>query len=190
MKRINVCFDNTALELLGNAIGKNLVCYKSDPFMYSTSVYGIVGIKINEVWLTLTNFVEVMDYFGGDEDVAVFKLQQSDEEDVHSYTGENMVTTPVNAMITGIDIINENQQLYKNGEQTYDVWVTRGIIFKLDDGRKLLFEKDVWLSEDIIIEKGENLIAKLAPLEKFSDNWEGEYRGVAVRNIIELTFNK
>lgn len=190
MKRIDICFDNMALKVLGDAIGKNLVCYKSDPFMYSTSVYGLVGVKVDELWLTFTNFVEVMDYFGGDEDVAVFKLQQSSEEDVHSYTGEDMITTPINAKITGIDVINENQQLYKNGEQTYDVWVTRGIIFKLDDGRELLLEKDVWLSEDIIIEKGENLVVKLAPLENFSDNWENEYRGVAVRNIVQLPFEK
>lgn len=190
MKKLNVCFDNTALKLLCNALGKSLVCYKSDPFMYSTSVYGIVGIKIEDIWLTLTNFVEVMDYFGDDEDVAVLKLLQSDEEYVHSYTGENMITTPINAKITGIDIINENQQLYKNGEQTYDVWITRGIIFKLEDNREVLFEKDVWLSEDIIIEKGEKLITKLAPLENFSDNWEGDYRGVAIRNIIELPVNE
>lgn len=51
------------------------------------------------MWLTLTDFVEVMDYFGGDE------------EDVHSYTGESMIIAPVNAKITGIDIINENHQV-------------------------------------------------------------------------------
>ena len=37
----------------------------------------------------------------------------------------------MNQFIKKITIINENQQLFENGTQTYNVWLTRGVIFDL-----------------------------------------------------------
>lgn len=81
---------------------------------------------------------------------------------------------------------NENQRLYKSGIQTYDVWVTRGVIFKLENGREISLEKDVWFSEDIIVERGENLIEKFASTNEFIENFDGEYKAECQRYTITI----
>lgn len=186
MISINKSFDSAAVSLLKSIVGKNFDCLRCDPFFYSTSVYGIVGISINSQWISFTNFIEVLDHYGADEDVAVFKVSDCIEQDIHSFTGENMLDIPIDMKIIGVDIINENQRLYKSGIQTYDVWVTRGVIFKLENGREISLEKDVWFSEDIIVERGENLIEKFASTNEFIENFDGEYKAECQRYTITI----
>ena len=61
-----------------------------------------------------------------------------------------MIDCNIENTISKIQIVNENQKVFYKGEQTYDVWVTRGIIFLFADGLELSFEKDVF-SELIFI---------------------------------------
>ncbi|MCD7808528.1 MAG: hypothetical protein LUH02_04235 [Erysipelotrichaceae bacterium] len=53
------------------------------------------------------------------------------------------------------------------------------------DGLQISFEKDIWFSEDINIERGYNLIDKLHSVDDFINNWEPPFRGEYLRtNII------
>lgn len=64
--------------------------------------------------------------------------------------------------------------IYKNNPE-YEVWQTRAIIFKLDDLEEICFEKDsVWFSEEIIINRGHNLINALDGTNKFIETMEME----------------
>ena len=65
-----------------------------------------------------------------------------------------------------------NQRISVNGECTYDVWLTRAIIFVVD-GREVLFEKDVVpFSEEIIILKGYELEGQLSDAGAFLEGWD------------------
>lgn len=173
MKKIDVRFDENTMVLLRESIGKTFKKYKCDPFDFVPSVYGIIGIFIDEEVYKLTNFCEVLDYYGYDEDVAVFKFVSADKEEIKTciVDGE-MIDTPVNSIIEKIHIINEHQKLYYNGIQTYDVWVTRGIIFFLKDGREISYEKNIWFSEFISIQKGYDLEEKFESTDVFDEGWE------------------
>ena len=116
----------------------------------------------------------------------LFKVSDCIEQNIHSLTGENMLDIPIDMKIIRVDIINENQRLYKNGIQTYEVWVTRGVIFKLENGREISLEKDVWFSEDIIVERGEKLIEKFVSTNEFVENFDGEYKAECQRETIVL----
>ena len=72
MVKIDVTFDEQTMNLFQNFIGKKFEKYKADPFVYSTDVYGIVGLYIDKSVYKLTDFAEVFDYYGAKEDVAVF----------------------------------------------------------------------------------------------------------------------
>lgn len=64
--------------------------------------------------------------------------------------------------------------IYKNNPE-YEVWQTRAIIFKLDDLEEICFEKDsLWFSEEIIINRGHNLINALDGTIKFIETMEME----------------
>ena len=98
-----------------------------------------------------------------------------------------MIELPVKKTIKEIDIINEHQKVFENDKQTYDVWLTRGIIFRLEDDTEISLEKNVWFSEMITVDKGENLLSKFTPVEEFSEDWEGNFRGECSRDIVRFS---
>lgn len=187
MKQIDVRFDAQTMDLMQSLLGSTLIKYKSDPFIFSPSVFGIVGIVTDRVSVAFTNSIKVMDYYGALEDVAVFQAEPRDEEDFNSMmVGAVMVDTCINGRIMAVDIVNEHQKLFKNEMQTYDVWTIRGVIFRLEDGLELSLEKNVWFSEMITIKKGYNLIDDFAPITEFEEDWDEGYRGECTREIITL----
>jgi hypothetical protein len=186
MITIDKRFEYQTINLLKGFINKQCISLRCDPFYFSTSVYGLVGININNKWLSITNFIEVLDYYGEKDDVAVFKINETEEQNIKSLTGENMIDIPINEKIVSIDIINENQRLYKNSLQIYDVWFTRGIIFILENGNEISLEKDVWFSEDIIVERGKKLLEKFSSTNRFTENFDDEYIGECSRKIIKI----
>ncbi len=132
-----------------------MISYKCDPFLFSTSVYGIVGIQLEDSSYSFTNTLEVMDYYGASEEVAYFRILPSVYDDIHSLVqNQEMVETPIGSIIEDVIIVNECQRLFEKGIQTYEIMVTRGIIFKFDEGNELSFEKNIWFSEDITVERG------------------------------------
>lgn len=174
MVTIDNRFNDEELDIIKGMSGKEFEGYECDPFIFTKSVYGLVGLHIGGVAYKITNFIVPQDYYGKIEDVADFRISVANDGEIHSYMdGGTFVNTPVKSQISRIRIINEHQKLFYKGEQTYDVKVTRGIIFELIDGREISFEKDVWFSEEITVEKGSNVITRFTPCEEFSQNWEG-----------------
>ena len=184
-----ICIDDrivaTNTGIFSEMIGRRMLCYKHDPFQYSDSVYGIAGLFIEDKIYAITNSVEIRDYYGSNEDVAIFKVSHSLEENIHSYIqGETMINIPVNQVIKNISVINEHQRLYENDHQTYDVWLTRGFLIELEDGLQICFEKDIWFSEDINIKRGYHLEEQFLPLENITSEWEPPYRLECERETI------
>lgn len=188
MKTIDFRFDSTALTLLQSLVGENMIKYKCDPFVYSNDVYGIVGICAEHLTCSFTNSIETLDYYGTPEDVAVFRVASVPEKEIHSLVqGGTMIDMPVQNKIAEIHIINEHQKLFRRNEQTYDVMLTRGVIFKMADSLEISLEKNVWFSEMITVNRGYQLIDRFSPTNEFEENWEGEFRGECTREILSLT---
>ena len=188
MEHIDVRFAKEELAIIKNMVGDRLVKYKCDPFEFSTAVYGIVGICTDRMTCAFTNMIKTMDYFGADEDVADFRIARCEETELKSLIPDTtMIEMPVNRMIKAIDVVNEHQRLFEHEKQIYDVWVTRGVVFHLEDDSEIALEKNVWFSEMITVDRGEHLLEKFSPVEEFNENWEGSYRGECLREVV--TFN-
>lgn len=187
MKKIDVRFNHTELGLIKEMLGKVLRKYKCDPFEFSTAVYGIVGICTSDSAYAVTNEISVLDYYGAMEDVAVLGIKKSTEEEIQSLIiGNTMISMPVNKIIKEVDIVNEHQQVFENDIKTYDVWLTRGIIIRLEDDTEISLEKNVWFSEMITVDKGMNLLKKFTPVKEFADDWEGDFRGECSREVVTI----
>lgn len=187
MKTVDIRFSEETMQIFHSLIGQQFDGMKHDPFIHVPSVYGIVGLFIGGNAFKLTNLIEVLDYYGQMEDVAVFRFEPTTSDDIKTFidNGE-MIDYPVRSRIKEIRIVNENQRLYHNGKQTYDVYTVRGIIFVFEDDHEISFEKPIWFSEEIYIQKGYNLIAKFSPTEEFGEGWEGEYRGECSREVVSV----
>lgn len=187
METIDIRFDDKTLNDIRELVGQQMQCYKSDAFVYAPSVYGIVGFCIGDKTYSLTNFVEPLDYYGKIEDVAVYRFSQCEPSEIHSYAdNEEMIRTSVDEKISAIRIINENQQLFYKGEQTYDVFTVRGIIFQFESGYELSLEKNVWFSEMITIMRGTSLMDKFVSTDDFTEGWEGvsDYEPKCYREVV------
>lgn len=169
MKTIDMRFDYNVFKQM---IGKTFNKYRSDEFVFNNSVTGTVGIFVDENVYEFSNEQKTVDYFGQQDDYAVFEISTSSENKIKSFfDNTKQIDTPVNQIIKKITVINENQQLFKNGLQTYNVWLTRGIIFDLGD-REIAFRKDPCpFSEEIEIYRGYDLINKFPKNTDFLEGW-------------------
>ena len=144
MKSIDIRFSDQMVDFLRSMIGKKFLRFKRDPFDGLPVSFGIVGIIAEDNSYAFTNTIEVLDHFGADEDVAVFRLEECPEDQIESLLQDTkMIKVPINRIIKEIHIVNEHQKLFEGEEQTYDVWVTRGVIFIMDDGLEVSLEKNV-----------------------------------------------
>ena len=184
MKAIDMRFDS---ELIRNLIGKTFIEYRCDAFDFTNSVTQIVGLSIGGNVYALTNVQEYVDYYGNDDDVAVYRLQETGSDGVKSaFKDTELVTTPVNGIIEKVLLVNENQQIFKGGIEQYNVWLTRGIIFFVN-GREISFEKDnIPFSEEVIIQRGYNLIDKFSDEKEFLTSWGEEVTPQCHRRIEEI----
>ena len=169
MKTTDIRFNSETMQVLRSLIGQRFDSIKHDPFIHVPSVYGIVGMFIGGKSYKLTNLIDVLDYYGQMEDVAVFRFEKAAPEEIKTFMDDGeMIDFPIQSQIHEIRVINENQRLYHNDEQTYDVYTIRGLIFVFEDGHEL------------------NLIDKFSPTEEFGEGWEGDYRGECSREIISI----
>lgn len=184
MNTIDMRFNS---EILKSMIGKCFSKYKCDAFDFTNSVTQIVGMYIGEKVYALTNIQECVDYFGETEDVAVCKFEETVDSNIKSaFVNTEMIATPIKGVIEKIILVNENQQLFKDSVELYNVWLTRAIIFFVD-GREVAFEKDIIpFSEEIIIRRGYDLIEKLSDEKEFLASWGEGVVPKCIREIEEI----
>lgn len=180
MKKIDIRLKSQEILMLKNLVGKELKAIYHDKFDFVNSSSQVVGFEAENFVFYLYSFVESLDYFGSAEDVAVWSVETKKYAMVES---KDIIKTPILKTVKNIQIIQENQRLYKKNAQIYDVWVTRGIIIDFGD-RQISFEKAVWFSEEIYIQRGNNLIEKFSSVNSFIENdWDDELYAECSREI-------
>ncbi len=168
-----MCFDKDKLKSL---VGKIFNLYRCDDFQFSNPVTQIVGLNIDNSWFEISNVQESVDYYGNLDEVALFKFNQVEEQEIRSaIIGGKQIDNPINLRIKKITLVNEYQTLKKD-DLEYDVKFTRAIIFDLEDSRQVAFEKDLWpYSEEINIYKGYMQVNQINKYEEFNSIWGENY---------------
>ena len=160
-------------ELIKTFIGKNFKQYKCDPFVYTNSVSQICGIYIDDEIYALKNIQQVVDYFGTQDDIAVFSLAKAEESEIKScYENTEQIITPAKEAIESVTLINEHQTITKDGVQEYDVWLTRGIIIKTTSREYSFAKSTVPFSEEIEIFKGDDALSQYEDGSDFLEGWD------------------
>lgn len=170
MNSIDIRLKESDLQILKSCIGKSLESIEHDEFIFTNTSSQVVRFNINGECFYLYSFSEPLDFYGSTEDVAVWSVESTE----YPFVADKLfIKMPIQQAISGITLVQENQQMFNHGEQTYNVWVTRGIIIDFSD-HQISFEKPVWFSEDIIIRKGYDLLNTFKPVEDFTnaENWD------------------
>ena len=153
-------------------INKSFIKYKCDPFVFTNSVTGIVGLYIGDKIFQLKNEQKEFHYFNSVDDISLWQITESKASDIQSaFIDINQIETPIEQIIKKITLVNEQQIAFIN-EQCYSLWITRAIIFHLEN-RDIYFEKDnTAFSEEIIIKRGHNLLEEFPKRnDYFLDEW-------------------
>lgn len=153
-------------------IGQEFIKYKCDPFVFTNSVTGIVGLYIGNQIYELKNEQTKFQYFDAIDDVALWNIKEVKDSDIHSFFEDTeQINTPVHQKIVKITLINENQVACIDN-QKYSFLVTRAIVFRLEN-REIYFEKDsTAFSEEIEIKHGHDLLQEFPKRnDYFLDQW-------------------
>ena len=182
MKTIDIRLKEAERNILKSFIGKTLDSIDHDEFMFTNASSQAVRFNVGGKATYLYSFTEPLDYYGSTEDVAVWSVEDKEYPLIKS---KSFISFPVRDVITGVSLVQENQRLFDQEIQTYDVWVTRGIILFFKD-YQIAFEKPVWFSEDIFIRKGYSLSDGFTPVARITrpDNW-GEGISMKCERIFE-----
>ena len=188
MKKFNHLINPSIFK---DTVGMSFKKYKCNDFVFTNSVYQIVGLYIENKIFSLENKLQPHDYFGTTEDIAIFSLNETVDVNVLSGLRDvEMRDNVINKEIANIRIINENKKIYVHSHLEYDIDLTRAIIFTLASGEEICFEKDSWIfSEEIVINKGRNLMNMITSPDDFYKRIaeEPNMRGKLTRTEIVLT---
>ena len=89
-------------------IGQTFIKYKCDPFVFTNSVTGIVGLYIGNKIYELKNEQIKFQYFDSIDDVALWNIKEVKDSDIHSFFEDTeQIITPVNQKIVKITLISE-----------------------------------------------------------------------------------
>lgn len=182
MTNTDVRLNESSIQLLKSCIGKTFDSMTHEVFHFRNSVSQQVIVQVEGTEIYISCFDEELPYYGTTEDVSVLSLETTNTLP----TSPSPTTTPIHETIKGISIVQEHQQLDINGATEYDVWLTRGIIIDLGD-REIGFEKDTWLSLEIFIHKGTDVLTKFVPTDNFiNGDWELGCVARCERSVISL----
>lgn len=181
-KKINKLFNEKEIQLFKLLIGQKLEKVRHDRFDFSNTSYRRVTLFVDDKAYELINDIEETDFMWddyGDEAIAVFKFEKTNDMGIdYNYGIENypkQIENPVNEIIKDIIIIEDNVKAFDKATNSFvsEYDYVKGIIVVLD-GFSYCFTRDVWFSEEIRINKGENPQSKIGNID---DDWEwGEDR--------------
>lgn len=174
-------------NMLSGLIGKTFSKYRSDTFTFSNTVYGTLGIIVEDEVFELTNYTKVEnDYFGYSEEVSRFELRPAKLGELKSGVVDGVqVDHMVNDTITDIKLVNDREMMTKAGKLFFDYQYTRAIVFCFK-GHELAFERGDDIFELIHIVKGYDALSKIGPAEEFLSPMEGSEE-TAEREVLSLS---
>ena len=188
MMRVDVSFDEKTIEMCRSLLGLEMECFFSDPFIYTSDVFGIVGFYVGGETFKLTCESERLQRFFAADDVAVMRFSKCERRDIVSKMDDGeMISHPIKDVIYRIDIVNDYETVRHEGDCSEFV-STKGIIFYMESGNEVSFEVGTWFSEMITIRRGYRLSDRFVPVSEFYEEWDenSEYKPDCNRKIITL----
>lgn len=185
MNCTNTTLSNEEMIFLKSLIGKKFKSYYCDRFRFNSMAYGIIYFDITNNNFALTNMLEEMNYFKAKENNAVFHFKHNITKRESLLDNIELIKHDVNSKIEKIYIINDTTSLTFDGAK-YQYTTTMGIIFEIEKGRQIGFERTVNFSEDIDVQVGYNVIENFVPVEDNIVDQDKNTNPACKRDIIQL----
>ena len=171
--------------ILSQMVGCELNKIIHDEFTFTNSVYGKVSLFIGDKIFNILNQLEVVEYYGAKEDIAVLSIKQVEKDEVCSLLkDQKQIAMDVKEIIKSIDIVNYHIYV-KVSTKEYDNCFTEGLIFNLGN-IQVAFERSSSFIEMIDIYKGYDLISKFTDVSEYGDDFDNPAIVKTERNIVRI----
>lgn len=186
MININKKITAEMATLLEGLIGTEFISFTAENFHFDNTVFGQVEITGSQSTVFVNAVLQVVDYYGAPEDICILDVSTGASiSDEKYFTG--LSATPIHRNIKEIHVVQEQQELFEHGKKIYNVEITRGIIFVLEDGYEVAFEKTNPFTELIAISRGKNLLQGFTPIDKIAEGFTDECTMSVTRSIDIIT---
>ncbi len=171
------------IQILSNMKGKKFNSLIADNAFGGTKAIEHALFSVGNTYYAFSNKICPLDYYGsGIEDVAIFNFAPASENLINKEKSfDRAIELPIMQKIKDIEIVTEIQKVFENNILKYETMLTRGVIFIMLDGNEISYEKDIWFSEIIKIQRGYNLIEKFTPATEFEEDWNSNFSGSCER---------
>lgn len=185
MKRLDYRITGNDMQFLQKFIGKKFCYYHAEQLNFSNSIFENVEICTDNGAFLITNHIYPVDYFGSEEDICLLKIDNIAK--LPNNNTDSITKNVINRTIKEIQVIQENQKLFRNDKLIYDVLITRGLVFVMDDNYEILFEKTNPFVETLNVCRGYNsLSSQIAPFDDIKEEFEEPYKLIGTRNIQKI----
>ena len=181
-KQINKLFTEEELNILKSLINQKIDKIRHDRFDYTNTSFRRITFFIGDKVYELLNEAEETDFMWddyGEEAVAVFKFSEIEDKGIdYKYGFDNYPTqieTPINDVVKDIIVIEDNVKSFDSSTKSFvsEYNYVKGIIIEFGQ-IKYCFNRGVWFSEEIVINKGQEPESKIGNID---NDWEwGEDR--------------
>ena len=186
MKTVDVCIGQEERNILASIVGKEFTKYRCDKILFRPAVYQAVGVFFDGLILSIENEAQALDYYGVTEDVGVMRVRQVGPDDVVSRIVDGQqIDTPIKQVVQDVKVIDDTHYMEMGNETLYKFSYTKAIVFVLPD-RQVVFEKDIWFSEDILIYRGTEAESKIMDVD-FEVEESDQYSFRAERDVSNLS---
>ncbi len=185
---VNISLDKTTLDELKSIVSSTFESYSCDPFIFTHSAFGIIGLKVNGAFYKITAELEHIQRFFTEDDVVVLRFKKCPEEDIVSRMDNGILqTNPVKDVIVGITVVNDRETV-SHGSDSRELVSTNGIIFHMSSGNEIAFEIATWFSEMISVHRGYDVINQFALTDEFLEEWDDceGYKASCSREIVTM----
>lgn len=181
-KQINKLFTEKEINILKSLIGQKIDKIRHDRFDYTNTSFRRITFFVGDKVYELLNEAEETDFMWddyGEEAVAVFKFSEIEDKGMdYKYGFDNypaQIETPINDVVKDIIVIEDNVKSFDSSTKSLvsEYNYVKGIIVELGQ-IKYCFNRGVWFSEEIVINKGQEPESKIGNID---NDWEwGEDR--------------
>lgn len=190
MKVVDMRLDGKVFKQM---VGVVFEKYRCDEFKFTNTVTGVVGLFVGNNVFQLVNEVTDCDYFGSNDECAVWSIKEVDGEQIRSaLENGKQIDTLVKNRIDKILLVNEKQIMFEDGVETYNVWVTRAMIFVCGNKEIAFIKDEVPFSEEIEILRGHDLLSSIPDNEFFTKEaeWEENIVVKCERCVVTISNNE
>ena len=173
MEHANKRFSQSEESLLKQMKGSKLLFIDAVLAAPPDNSWNTVRLHLEDFDVDINNYLNeiVVDEFGALEEFGLLSVVEASKGSLDiPEVGTDTTSFEINEDVIAVSVVNDIAEIYGNGELVAKLEYPQAIALRTESG-VIMFDKEVWFSETIVIKRGESIDELLSDE---SVNWEDD----------------